>query len=92
MKTPDFEAEARYAPLEERQRAVIAPDRSLEVYVVDFDHVDFETEIMSESLGQNARQGKEGVNRTNRGSVWPPRSIARQDAMKSNNHESIREP
>jgi hypothetical protein len=60
MKTPDFEAEARYAPLGERHRAVIAPDRSLDVYVVDFDHVDFETEMISGSLDQNDRR-KEGV-------------------------------
>ena len=47
IKTPDFDAEARYAPLGERHRAVIAPDRSLDVYVADFDQVDFDTEIIS---------------------------------------------
>lgn len=32
--------------------AVIAPDRSLDVYEADFDHVDFETEIISGLLNQ----------------------------------------
>lgn len=54
MKTPDFDAEARYPPLGERHSAVIAPDRSLDAYVVDFDQVDFDTEIISESLNQSA--------------------------------------
>ena len=47
MKTPDFDAEARYAPLGERHNAVIAPDISLDVYTADFDQVDFDTEMMS---------------------------------------------
>ena len=54
MKTLDFEAEARYAPLGERDRAVIAPDSSLDVYTADFDHVDFDMEIISGLLDQNA--------------------------------------
>lgn len=49
MKTPDFDAEARYAPLGERHSAVIAPDRSLDVYTADFDQVDFDTEMISSS-------------------------------------------
>jgi len=52
MRTPDFDAEARYAPLGERDSAVIAPDRPLDVYAADFDHVDFDTEMISGSLGQ----------------------------------------
>ena len=55
MKTPDFDAEARYPPLGERHNAVIAPDRSLDVYVADFDQVDFETEMISRLLDQNVR-------------------------------------
>ena len=55
-KTPDFDAEARYAPLGERHSAVIAPDRSFDVYVVDFDQVDFDMEIISELLDQNVRR------------------------------------
>lgn len=47
MKIPDFEAEARYAPLGDRQSAVIAPDRSLEVYVADLDQVDLDIDIIS---------------------------------------------
>ena len=54
MKTLDFEAEARYAPLGERDRAVIAPDSSLDVYTADFDHVDFDMEMISGLLDQNA--------------------------------------
>ena len=52
MKTPDFDAEARYEPFGEMHNAVIAPDRSLDVYEADFDHVDFETEIISGLLNQ----------------------------------------
>ena len=52
--TPDFEAEARYAPLGERHRAVIAPERSLDAYVADFDHVDFDMEITSRLLSQHS--------------------------------------
>ena len=47
MKTPDFDAEARYVPLGERHSAVIAPDRSLDVYAADFDQVDFDMEMIS---------------------------------------------
>ena len=47
MKMPDFDAEARYAPLGERHSAVIAPKRSLDVYAADFDQVDFDTEMIS---------------------------------------------
>ena len=53
MKTLDFEEEARYAPLGERDRAVIAPDSSLDVYTADFDHVDFDTEMISGLFDQN---------------------------------------
>ena len=53
MKTLDFEAGARYAPLGERDRAVIAPDSSLNVYTADFDHIDFDTEIISGLLDQD---------------------------------------
>jgi len=52
MRTPDFDAEARYAPLGERDSAVIAPDRPLDVYAADFDQVDFDTEMISGSLDQ----------------------------------------
>ena len=47
MKTPDFDAEARYVQLGERHSAVIAPDRSLDVYAADFDQVDFDMEMIS---------------------------------------------
>lgn len=50
MKTPDFDAEARYAPLGERHSAVIAPDKSFDVYTVDLDQVDFVTEMISKLL------------------------------------------
>ena len=51
MKTPDFDADARYAPFGERHSAVIAPERSLDAYTADFDQVDFEMEIISEPIG-----------------------------------------
>ena len=47
MKTPDFDAETRYAPLGERHNAVIAPDGSLDMYAADFDQVDFDMEMIS---------------------------------------------
>ena len=53
MRTLDFEAEARYAPLGERHSAVIAPDRSSDLYTADFDQVDFDTEMISGLLNQN---------------------------------------
>ena len=54
MKTPDFEAEARYMPLGERHKAVITPNRSREVYVADFAHVDLDIENNSDLLNQKA--------------------------------------
>jgi hypothetical protein len=56
MKTPDFDADARYRPLGERHKAVIAPDKSLDVYVADFDHVDLDMECISGSPDQTARR------------------------------------
>jgi len=52
MKTPDFDAEARYAPFGERHSAVTAPDISLDAYTADFDQVDFDTEMISGLLNQ----------------------------------------
>ena len=59
MKTPDFAAEARYAPLGERHKAAIAPVNSLDVYVADFDHVDLDTEMISGSLVRTCDRGIE---------------------------------
>lgn len=53
IKTPDFDAEARYEPLGERHSAVTAPERSLDVYVADFDQVDLDTEMISRLLSQS---------------------------------------
>ena len=90
MKTLDFDAEARYAPLGERHSAVIAPDISLDVYTADFDQVDFDTEIIS---GLRDQKDLEKVVRrqTHRASGWPPRNIARQDATMPSNRDNIQE-
>ena len=44
-------------PLGEMHSAVIAPDRSLDLYAADFDQVDFDTEMMSGLLGQGCDEG-----------------------------------
>lgn len=90
MKTPDFDAEARYAPLGERHSAVIAPDISLDVYTADFDQVDFDTEMISGSRDQNVLQ-RIIPKQTYRVSGWPPQNIARKDATTQNNHDNIQE-
>ena len=77
-------------PLGERHSAVIAPDSSFDVYVADFDQVDFDTETMSGLPYQNVWR-RMVLERTNRVSGWQPRNIAQKDATIPSNHDNIRE-